>query len=199
MQASHEFSPDEWLALHRYQHDGSHKNPNECTLCSMTMLLDWGAKAAGMQVEVNAALFGKELDRIPFRHPRFPACFPGPGGATHPRAALKGMQHKIRQWRKNGHSYPFWPVLKKHQSPEDLARQMKFGHPTLIYGVGKTGIPHVVVPIARGRDDWQILDPGYPTQQNPKIWSDEQLIDWWCAYSLFYPRGTMISLLPDQE
>lgn len=45
---------------------------------------------------------GRSLDRIPFCHPRFPACFPGPGGATPPCAALKGLETAIRDLRKGG-------------------------------------------------------------------------------------------------
>jgi len=189
----------EWLSLHQYQFDGSHKNRNECGLCSMSMLLNIGFQLTGLDHNITPVLFGKKLDRIPFRHPRIPAWFPGPGGATHPRAALKGMQQKIREIRHLGYSIPLWPVKKTRQKLKHLELELKAGHPALIYGLGKSGIPHVVVPIARLEKRWKILDPGYPSNRNPMIWSDEKLLQWWQGFSGFYPAGTMINLIPQRK
>ena len=189
------FSQRDLIAAHQYQYDGSHRNPNECGLCAMTTLLHLGARAAGSKLDLSAVELGKALDRIPFRHPRFPAWFPGPGGATHPRAALKGLEQNIRRLRREGQTFPWWPALKTRQTPTDLEAQLRARQPTLIYGVGHTGIPHVVVPIGREKDGWLILDPGYPTERNPMQWTDEKLERWWVGYWLFYPRGTMLSLV----
>jgi hypothetical protein len=193
----HGLSADQILSTHHYQYDGSHRNPNECTLCSMTTLLDLAAKYSEKDLGLEAVDLGHSLDRIPFRHPRFPAWFPGPGGATHPRAALKGLEAAIRKLRKKGIPFPWWPIMLKKQSPSDIEAALDAGHPSLIYGVGRTGIPHVVVPVARKEKGWLVLDPGYPSARNPKQWTDAQLVKWWQAYSVFYPAGTMISLRPD--
>jgi hypothetical protein len=187
------------LDSHKFQFDRSHQNPNECTLCSMSMLLEIALKVEKNELEITAVILGKELDRIPFRHPRFPANFPGPGGATHPRAALNGLKQKISSLRKAGINYPWWPHLRKNQSPNELENHLDAGKPTLIYGLGKSGIPHVVVPIGRSEKDWHILDPGKPKKLNPMIWSDEKLDQWWQVYWLFYPQGTMIFLSRDNE
>ena len=192
-----DYSIDDWRAIHQYQFDSSHNNPNECTLCSMTMLLNLGGQLAGNDLDIQAVFLGKELDLIPFRHPRFPAWFPGPGGATHPRAALKGIQQKIRSLRRAGNKFPLWPSLRKEQSLIKLESEIKASHPSLIYGVGKSGIPHVVIPIARKAKVWQILDPGFPSNRNPRTWSDKQLLQWWVGFGLFYTAGTMISLIPE--
>ncbi len=72
----------------------------------MAMLLEIAARSENGELVINPLEFGKELDRIPFRHPRFPAWFPGPGGATHPRAALNGLKQKIRDLRSHGYDFP---------------------------------------------------------------------------------------------
>lgn len=192
-------SEDQILTAHHYQYDGSHRNPNECTLCSMTTLLDLGAAYSKKSLGVEPAALGKSLDRIPFRHPRFPAWFPGPGGATHPRAALKGLEAAIRTLRKGGTPFPWWPIMRKKQEVKALEAALVAGQPSLIFGVGSTGVSHVVVPVARDEKGWLVLDPGFPRQRNPMLWNERRLITWWRAYSIFYPRGTMISLLPDGE
>jgi len=189
-------SKDQILSTHHYQYDGSHRNPNECTLCSMTTLLELGANFGSENLGLEAVDVGIALDRIPFRHPRFPSWFPGPGGATHPRAALKGLEATIRDLRKKGFRYPWKPFLLKKQSPADLEAALVAGYPSLIYGVGNTGIPHVVVPIGRNENGWSVLDPGFPKKRNPMLWAEEKLVRWWRAYSIFYPAGTMISLRP---
>ena len=187
------------LGLHQYQFNGSHRNPNECTLCSMTMLLEMGAQKIGHSLDLAAVELGKELDRIPFRFPRFPAWFPGPGGATHPLAAYWGLQGKANRLRKAGRAFPWQPTLRLRQTPEDLREQLAKHNPTMIYGVGRTGVPHVVVPIANTEGKWEILDPGFPTAKNPRVWSDKTLIVWWRNFGWFYPRGTMISLWPLED
>lgn len=184
------------LDLHQHQYDGSHRNPNECGLCSMAMLLEMGAQQSGASLQVDAAALGRELDRIPFRFPRFPAWFPGPGGATHPLAAYWGLQRKLSQLNKQGTDLPWRPRLRFRQQMDDLAAELEPGHPSLIYGVGRTGIPHVVVPIAREGSQWQLLDPAYSAKKNPRTWSDETLSKWWRNYGWLYPRGTMINLRP---
>ena len=189
-------SQENALASHHYQFDGSHPNRNECTLCSMTTLLDVAAGRSSEPLNISAVELGRIIDRIPFRHPRFPAWFPGPGGATHPRAAQKGLEQLIRMIRNQGISFPWKPVLRKQQSPAQLEAQLVAGEPTLIYGVGQTGIPHVVVPIERNSQGWLMLDPGYAQQRNPMQWSEEKLLAWWRQYLIFYPRGTTVSLRP---
>ncbi len=165
----------------------------------MAMLLTQAARAAGVDYFwLPAFLLGRYLDRIPFRYPRFPAWFPGPGGATHPLAARWGLRDYIRQLQRWGVAFPWRPVLRSRQTISDLEEALKLELPTLIYGVGAKGIPHVVVPIAHQPGDWQILDPGTPSERNPVTWSDAQLQGWWVNYSILYPRGTMISLIPKQ-
>lgn len=190
-------SEEQIRAAHHYQYDGSHPNPNECTLCCMASLLDLGASYTDIRLGLEPVALGRSLDRIPFWHPRFPAWFPGPGGATHPRAALKGLEATIRKLKREGTDYPWWPVLHSRQEVDDLQAALQAGHPSLIYGLGRSGIPHVVVPIAREEEGWLVLDPGFPRARNPMRWSEQQLMSWWAGYSIFYPRGTMISLLPD--
>jgi hypothetical protein len=190
-------SQENIVSSHHYQFDGSHPNRNECTLCSMTTLLDIVAGRSSEPLNISAVEMGRIIDRIPFRHPRFPAWFPGPGGATHPRAAQKGLEQLIRKIRNQGINFPWKAVLRKRQSPAQLEAQLIAGHPTLIYGVGQTGIPHVVVPIERIPQGWLMLDPGYLQQRNPMHWSDQKLRNWWRPYFIFYPRGTMVSLQPD--
>jgi len=192
-------SDDQILFAHHYQYDGSHRNPNECSLSSMTTLLDLASIYSKVDLGIEAVTLGRFLDRIPFRHPRFPAWFPGPGGATHPRAALKGLESAIRNLHKKGVNFPWWPIMLKKQSPEDLAVALSAGYPSLIYGVGSTGIPHVVVPVTRNDKGWLVLDPGFPAERNPMQWTDAQLTKWWAPFLIFYPRGTMISLRPDGD
>jgi hypothetical protein len=192
-------STEKLLELHQFQYDGSHRNPNECGLCSMAMLLEMGARKSGADVHINALEFGLEIDRIPFRFPRFPAWFPGPGGATHPFAALWGMQRKIGKLRREGNDMPWRAVLRFRQTEQQLETEIAQGNPTLIYGVGRTGIPHVVVPIGRDGNKWQILDPAFARERNPRQWSQPVLMDWWKNFGLLYPRGTMISLKPQVQ
>lgn len=156
----------------------------------MAIVLNQAAQISGQpQFRLHALELGKILDRVPFRYPRFPAWFPGPGGATHPIAVYAGLRDYFQRadlaWK---------PVLKYRQSKADLEESLNNNSPTLIYGVGLTGIPHVVVPIGKTEDGWQILDPGYPTNRNPFPWSNKQLSAWWKNFSFIYPRGTMISL-----
>lgn len=185
-------SPDQLLATHQYQFDGTHKNRNECALCAMAMVLNHAAGIAGREdFKLPASELGRCLDRIPFRYPRFPAWFPGPGGATHPIAASAGLRDYIRQAKLE------WGVrLAYRQTQSDLGKLLANGFPSLIYGVGRTGIPHVVVPISRSEDGWQIMDPGYPGERNPMKWTNDQLANWWRNYSIIYPKGTMVSLTP---
>lgn len=158
----------------------------------MAMVLNQAAQLSGSyDFTLPAAKLGNFVDRVPFRYLRFPAWFPGPGGATHPLAAFAGLRDYIRQ-----NNLPWRVDLTYRQANSDLARALQAGWPTLIYGMGATGIPHVVVPIAKNPDGWLILDPGYPPDRNPTKWTDEQLGAWWKNFSIFYPRGTMISLKP---
>lgn len=64
----------------------------------------------------------------------------------------------------------------------------------MIYGMGHTGIPHVVIPLEYTAPHWLILDPGYPREQNPARWSEEQLLRWWKNFLFIYPAGTMLTL-----
>ncbi|MEX2143561.1 MAG: hypothetical protein WD740_03120 [Anaerolineales bacterium] len=78
------------MAAHHYQFDGSHANRNECALCAMATVLQRAAQQANRPpLQLAAAELGRFLDRIPFRFTRFPAWFPGPGGATHPHGAWR--------------------------------------------------------------------------------------------------------------
>jgi hypothetical protein len=187
-------SPSQLLNTHHYQFDGTHRNRNECALCSMAMLLDQAAAANGYKEFTPPAKLGRFIDRIPFRYPRFPAWFPGPGGATHPIAAFFGLKDCLKQIGLN------WsPTLSQRRKPDDLAAALQAGYPTLIYGVGETGVPHVVVPIGKENGVWQILDPGYPRERNPMKWGDTQLARWWRNFSFIYPAGTMVSLTPAND
>jgi hypothetical protein len=180
-------------ALHQYQFDGSHANRNECTLCSMAMVLTQAARVAGAaDFWLPAAALGRHLDRVPFRM-RFPAWLPGPGGATHPWAALWGLRAYGRKLERDGVRFPWRPVLRTRQTPAALRAVLDAKQPTLIYGLGG-GVPHVVVPVAYADPGWSVLDPGYPSAENPKLWSDEKLAAWWKNFSIFYPPGTMITL-----
>lgn len=193
-------NPTELLATHQYQYDGSHPNRNECTLCAMAMLITQAGRAAGKpQFQLPAAQLGRFLDRIPFSYPRFPAWFPGPGGATHPLAALWGLRAYGRKLQRSGIAFPWRPILRTRQTFSDLEAALAAEQPTLIYGVGVSGIPHVVVPIGRGQASWQMLDPGTPTINNPVAWSDGQLQSWWVNYSILYQAGTLITLLGENE
>lgn len=192
-------NPTGLLATHQYQNDGSHRNRNECALCAMAMLLTQAARSAGNpRFQLPAVELGRFLDRIPFRYPRFPAWFPGPGGATHPLAALWGLRAFGRKLQREGVAFPWLPVLRTRQTFLDIEAVLAAEQPTLIYGVGITGIPHVVVPIAREQAAWQLLDPATPTANNPVRWSDAQLQSWWVNYSILYPRGTMLTLLRER-
>lgn len=154
------------------------------------MLINLAAQISGSVYSyLPAAALGRFLDRIPFRYPRFPAWFPGVGGATHPLALYFGLMAYCRK-----HRLAWMPELNSQNTLSDLEIAIHAGQPTLIYGVGATGIPHVVVPVVREDDGWLILDPGYPLQRNPTPWSDKQLEGWWRNYSVFYSRGTMLTL-----
>jgi hypothetical protein len=158
----------------------------------MAILLNQVAQIDGRpEFSLPAIELGKFLDRIPFRYPRFPAWFPGPGGATHPFAAYAGLRDFLRHA-----NIPWTAHLRYRRTELDLAEALKNGSPSLIYGVGQTGIPHVVVPIGKTETRWQILDPGYPTNRNPITWSDDQLSTWWTNFSSIYPKGTMLNLQP---
>ncbi|MGH2583199.1 MAG: hypothetical protein ACRDFQ_09940 [Anaerolineales bacterium] len=185
------------LATHQYQFDGSHKNRNECALCSMAMLLGLAARQSELSdFELRSVDLGRFLDRIPFRYPRLPAWLPGPGGATHPFAAYWGLKDYMRN-TKAGNLRVGWKVfMKSRATTNDLEESVTAGIPTLIYGVGETGIPHVVVVIGREDKKWQILDPGYSKEKNPRNWPDDQMNKWWVNYSFIYPRGIMITLVP---
>jgi hypothetical protein len=181
--------------LHQYQYDGTHRNPNECALCAMAMLVTAGERLSGKaDFALPAAELGRFLDRIPFRYPRFPAWFPGPGGATHPLAALWGLRSYARKLERQGTPFAWRPRLRTRQTRAQLEAALAAGQPTLIYGVGSTGIPHVVVPVQRVEGGWVVLDPGSPGEQNPKRWSDAQLDKWWANFSFIYPAGTMVTL-----
>jgi hypothetical protein len=160
----------------------------------MSILLNQAAQISGQpEFRLPAHDLGKFLDRIPFRYPRFPSWFPGPGGATHPIAAYGGLRDYL-----NLADLPWKPYLSYRQTETNLKESLNNSFPALIYGVGSTGIPHVVVPIGKVGDGWQILDPGYPTNRNPITWGDAQLSAWWTNFSFIYPRGTMINLKPSQ-
>lgn len=181
--------------LHFYQFDGSHRNPNECALCAMTTLLHMAARQSAIHpFDLEPAALGRFLDRIPFRYPRFPAWFPRAGGATHPKAARDGLRAYIRRLWAQGVELAWGPVLRTRQTEADLAAALEAGYPTLIYGVGATGIPHAVVPIGKKAAEWLVLDPGTQTGQNPMHWSNHQLRQWWVSYGWIYPEGTMVSL-----
>jgi hypothetical protein len=158
----------------------------------MAIVLNQAAQISGRhEFKLPAIDLAKFLDRIPFRYPRFPAWFPGPGGATHPLAAYWGLRNYLHRanlrWK---------AVLSYRQTRTNLAEALKRDFPTLIYGVGSSGIPHVVVPVSKTEGEWQILDPGYPTNRNPIMWGEDQLSEWWTNFSFVYPRGTMIWLTP---
>ena len=188
------------VRAHEYQYDGTHPNPNECTINAMTTLLHLAAAQAGETLELQSRQLAQFLDRIPFRHPRFPAWFPGPGGATHPRGATKGLQAMIRTLRHKGLRFPWRAERSSGRNPGDLEAALGAGWPTLIYGVGiRNRVPHVVVPIKRDEDGWLVLDPGYPRDKQPMRWTKVQLDKWWANYWLIYPAGTMISLVPDSS
>ncbi|HSS98542.1 MAG TPA: hypothetical protein VLK33_16010 [Terriglobales bacterium] len=162
----------------------------------MAMVITKAARSSGnADFKQPAAERGVWLDRIPFRYPRFPASFPGPGGATHPLAALWGLGDYAHKLQHDGIPFPWQPQQRTGQTLINLEQAIK-DSPTLIYGVGETGIPHVVVPIEHSENGWKILDPGTPTEKNPVTWSDERLQKWWRNYSILYPAGTMISLIP---
>jgi len=188
-------SAKQLLSLHQYQYDGTHRNRNECALCAMAMLSNMAAKSSAIKdFHLPAATLGKFLDRIPMRYARVPAWVPRVGGATHPNAATKGLGTYIRKLIRDGFAFPWKAVLRTGQTPIDLEAALRAGNPSLIYGVGRTGIPHVVVPIERKRGGWLMLDPGYARSRNPIRWNDAQLAEWWKSYAFLYPRGTMVSL-----
>jgi hypothetical protein len=192
-------TPKEILANHNYQFDGSHPNRNECALNAMTTLLQTAAKRNSVQLDLDAAALGRFLDRVPFRHPRFPAWFPGPGGATHPRAAWKGMERYIAHLKQQG-SELHWRVGLRYIDDTDtlttLANYLRFGSLVMLYGVGRSGVPHTVIPVERIKDGWRIDDPGYPADKNPHTWSDAELLSWWTNYGWIYPAGTLVALFP---
>lgn len=161
----------------------------------MAMLLTIGVRRAGeADFTLPAALLGRYVDRTPFRM-RFPAWFPGPGGATHPLAALWGLRSYGRKLRKEGIGFPWKPVLRTRQTFVDLESVLAAKQPTLIYGLG-SGVPHVVVPVQREPGGWLMLDPGYATANNPIRWTDSLLQKWWTNFSLLYPPGVMVTLEP---
>lgn len=184
------------VATHHYQFDGTHRNHNECALCAMTTLLHRAADASDVELVLEAAELGRYLDRIPFRQARFPAWFPGPGGATHPRAAWKGLNAYLRRLRRAGVDLPWRAVLRSRQTQADLGAALEAGELVMIYGVGRNGIPHAVAPFKRREDGWLLLDPGLPTAKNPVRWSDQELTEWWVNYGWIYPPGTLVSLAP---
>lgn len=183
-------------AVHCYQFDGSHRNRNECALCAMTTLLQRAAQASVVDLNLRAVDLGRYLDRIPFRHARFPAWFPGPGGATHPRAAWKGLDAALRRLQRRGRALPWRASMRTRQTQTDLAAALETGELVMIYGMGSTGVPHAVVPLERLPDGWLILDPGQPASKNPVRWSEQQLTDWWVNFGWVYPGGTLVSLMP---
>jgi hypothetical protein len=185
------------LKAHQYQFDGSHGNRNECALCAMTAVLQRAALQNGAGLDLTAAELGHFLDRIPFRHLRFPAWFPGPGGATHPRAARSGLNAYLRHLQHIGHPLPWQAVLRSNQSGEELASALQAGELVMIYGVGRSGIPHVVLPLAHQPGSWTVLDPGYPVEKNPRPWSEAELDQWWLNFGWIYPKGTLVSLVPN--
>ncbi|MDA1329498.1 MAG: hypothetical protein O3B43_00290 [Chloroflexi bacterium] len=188
------------LSAHQYQYDGTHPNPNECGSNSMVMVLAIAAAISGSMLELKPRALTRFLDRIPFRHLRFPAWFPGPGGATHPKAAEKGMQAIIDGLKAQGRSFPWSAERRSRQSLTDLGSALKAARPTLVYGVGvSTGVPHVVVPVAHENQEWLILDPGYPKARQPMRWTDQQFEEWWVNYGWLYPAGTMVSLIPARQ
>lgn len=192
-------TPKEILSNHNYQFDGTHRNRNECALNAMTTLLQTAAQRDGLQLDLEAADLGRFLDRIPFRHPRFPAWFPGPGGATHPRAAWKGMERYIARLKRGGIEL-HWRVGLRHINDRDnlatLWDYLRFGSLVMLYGVGHTGIPHTVIPVDRVEAGWLIDDPGHPAEKNPRTWSDEELLNWWTNYGRLYPARTLVALFP---
>ncbi|HRN51152.1 MAG TPA: hypothetical protein PLC52_10280 [Anaerolineales bacterium] len=52
----------------------------------------------------------------------------------------------------------------------------------------------MVIPLEYTAPHWLILDPGYPREQNPARWSEEQLLRWWKNFLFIYPAGTMLTL-----
>lgn len=160
----------------------------------MAIVLTRAALQSGLPgFTLPAAQLGRFLDRVPFRFPRFPAWFPGPGGATHPLAALWGLQAYGRKLRRDGKPFAWEPRLLTKQTLGELEAALAADQPTLIYGIGG-GVPHVVVPIQRDSGGWLMLDPGTPVQNNPARWSDSQLEKWWVNFSIFYSRGVMLTL-----
>ena len=163
----------------------------------MAMVMNIAAKQSGAnRVRLSAAALGRFLDLIPFRYPRFPAWLPGPGGATHPFAAYWGLKDYLGNLKRAHRKLNWRVIMKRRVSLEMLAEIVSAQEPVLIYGVGETGIPHVVVPIEKRGNKWLILDPGYPRKSNPREWTDQQLMKWWRNYSFIYPRGILIALEP---
>jgi hypothetical protein len=163
----------------------------------MSMVLRLAAKQTDVKdFRLEAVELGRFLDRLPFRYPRFPAWLPGPGGATHPFAAYWGLKDYLRGIKLMPRNEQWKVIMEWRASLESLVQRVSSGNPTLIYGVGETGFPHVVVPISHQRGNWLVLDPGYARRSNPRQWTEEQLQNWWVNYTFIYPNGTLIAFEP---
>jgi hypothetical protein len=84
----------------------------------------------------------------------------------------------------------------------DLIRNFQEGNPTILYGVGRTGIPHTV--LVAGYDsstgDWLILDPASGDPEDPpqfRTLDTPELEEWWGGRYFAFPRYTAVTLTID--
>jgi len=72
----------------------------------------------------------------------------------------------------------------------DLIRSLQEGNPTVIYGVGEPGsVPHtaVVAGYDASTGHWEILDPAYESEAQPRPWTTTDLEAWWGGSTLPIP------------
>ena len=70
----------------------------------------------------------------------------------------------------------------------------------MIYGVGEPGsVPHtaVVAGYDASTGHWEILDPAYESEAQPRPWTTTDLEAWWGGRYFAYPRYTMVVLEVD--
>jgi len=192
-------TPAQLLTTHQHQRDGRETTPNDCAVVSMAMIIHqalWLAGYTDIRVPYpdlaramdRAPLYGRGFYRVPFV------------GAVPPGRAAAALRCIAQAFVADGHPRPWRVRLQGHMTQEALLFHLRAGYPTILYGVGHTGVPHAVV--LAGYDpalkQWHILDPAYPWPYRGRAafarWSPEELARWWHRRYFAYKRYTALWL-----
>ncbi len=192
-------TPRTLLLTHQHQFDGRQTTPNDCAVAGMAMLIHQALLLAGYHdVQVPYHRLARALDRAPlyglgfYRVPFV--------GALPPGRAAAALRCLARAFVAHGHPRPWRVHVRGRLHFDRLLRHLILGYPTMLYGVGDTGVPHamVVVGYDPATDRWALLDPAFPQPYRGKpalrTCSSARLLAWWQRRYFAYQRRTAVWL-----